>query len=96
MKRYPHIAVITIEADGCLVKGEYIEGLKSYLKITGRYEVTNNDNFTKNRDGNELIVKGIFYTKKRNIDGVKEIIINKESKSVICWEDFQAYSVIYV
>ena len=96
MKRYPHIAVVTIEKDGRIEKGEYIEGAKSHIEITGRYEASGNNKVTKNRDGNEIIVKGAFYTKQHKIDDVNEMMINNESKSVICWEDFQNHSVIYI
>ena len=38
VKRYPHIALVTIEIDGKVVKGEYVEGSKDTIEIKGRYD----------------------------------------------------------
>ena len=97
VKRYPHTAVITLEANGGLVNGEWVEGAKSTLEVTGRFDpVDTSDVVRINAQGNEVIVRGEFYTKQKRVEGATTIEVVGVKRNIICWWDFQTHSVISV
>ena len=38
VKRYPHTAIVTIEANGRLVDGEWVPGKPVEISVPGRYD----------------------------------------------------------
>ena len=38
VKRYPHTAIVTIEANGHLVNGEWVPGKPVEISVPGRYD----------------------------------------------------------
>lgn len=98
MKRHSHTAIVTIQS-GSLVKGEWIEGESSEIKIKGQYFPSNSGQQVKqNADGKEFIVRGEFSTKVRPVKDAVHICIDSIGLDVpiICWEPFQTHSVIYM
>lgn len=99
VKRYPHTAKITVKTDGQLVDGEWVEGSTQVIEIAGRYDPVNtNDVIRENSAGNEVIVRGEFYTNSKRIKGavsleIAELGINR---TIICWWPYQIHSVISV
>lgn len=99
VKRYPHIAIITGETGGSMVNGEWVEGTPISVEIEGRYDPVNTNNVIRqNALGNEVIVRGEFYTQHPVIEGsltleVPELGIKR---SIICWWPYQTHSLISV
>lgn len=99
VKRYPHTAKITIQTPGQIINGEWVEGSAQVIEIAGRYDPVNtNDVIRVNSAGNEVIVRGEFYTSHEKIDGavsleIAELGINR---TIICWWPYQSHSVISV
>lgn len=99
VKRYPHTAKISLKTDGQLVGGEWVEGTDQVIEIAGRYDPVNTNNVIRvNSAGNEVIVRGEFYTKHEKIEGavsleIAELGINR---NIICWWTYQTHSVISV
>lgn len=94
-----HTAVITVEVDGHLENGEWIEGSKQKIEIKGRYVPGNNGNQTvKNIDGNEIVYKGRFMTSTPiNKDATRFLIESKGVEApIINWYPYDSHSVIYV
>lgn len=94
-----HTAIVTLEVDGHLENGEWIEGSKQELTIKGRYIPGNNGNQTvKNKDGNEVIYKGRFMTYNPiNKDAVRLLIESKGVESLIInWYPYDSHTVIYI
>lgn len=98
MKRYPHTAIITIEAGGGMVKGEYQKGTTETIEVQGRYETGDNKGeiIRNNKDGKEVKIKAMFYTKHKNVEGAVKLSITGicNDIAVVMWEDFQSHSVI--
>ena len=98
MVRYPHTAKV-IGDSGSMVDGEWIAGPPTESTIAGRYEAVSTNNIIRhNAAGNEVIVRGEFYTKEKVIPGVSKIEIPElgVSKPIICWTAYQTHSVISV
>ena len=100
MVRYPHKAKI-ISNNDTIVGGECVKGIPSDVEIIGRYEETGTSGrsiLRLNAQGDEMIVKGEFYTKHRKIEGATsfEVVALGVSRPIVCWNDFQTYSVISV
>lgn len=99
VKRYPHTAIITLETGGGLVNGEWVEGAKSTIQVKGRFDPVNNSDVIRiNSQGDEIIVRGEFYTQSKSVSGatileVPELGIKRD---IICWWDFQTHSVISI
>lgn len=99
VKRYPHTAKISVKTDGQLINGEWVEGTNHVIEIAGRYDPINTNNVIRvNSAGNEVIVRGEFYTKHEKIEGavsleIAELGINR---NIICWWTYQTHSVISV
>lgn len=99
VKRYSHLAIITVEVDGHLQNGEWIEGSKQEFAVKGQYFPNNSGNQKKvNIDGNEFNVKGEFSTTAKKIKGATRIKIDSISLNakIESWEQFQTHSVIYI
>lgn len=98
--RYPHIALVIIETGGEVTEGKYVEGSKEVVKVKGRYDSVSDPRFVvrKNAMGQEKEVNGQFYTSVRKIEGATHILIDSLGVNVpiICWDQFQSYSVINV
>lgn len=97
MVRYPHTAKISGD-NGSVVDGEYVLGELSDITIQGRFEASNSNNKIKlNSLGNEVVVKGTFYCPKQALTGNKLVIESMEiNTKIICIEQFQSYTAIYV
>lgn len=100
MVRYPHTAKV-IGDSGSMVDGEWIAGEPAELFVNGRYEESGTSGksiIRFNAAGNEVIVRGEFYTKEKPIPGVSKIEISElgVSKPIICWTPYQTHSVISV
>lgn len=99
VKRYPHIAKITIQTPGQLINGEWVEGSDQVIEIAGRYDPVNTNNVIRqNSAGAEVIVRGEFYTKHEKIDGAVSIEIAELgiNRTIICWWPYQSHSVVSV
>ena len=101
VKRYPHIALVTIEIDGKVVKGEYVEGSKDTIEIKGRYDPAGDARIVIKRNalGAEKQVSGYFYTKTRPVrEKVTRLVVESLGIDVpvICWEPYQSHSIICV
>lgn len=98
--RYSHIALVTIETGGKVTKGKYVEGNKEVVRVKGRYDSVSDPRFVvkKNAMGEEKEVSGQFYTSCRKMEGATHIVIDSLGVDVpiICWDQFQSYSVINV
>jgi exo-beta-1,3-glucanase (GH17 family) len=97
MVRYPHTAIISSD-NGQVVDGEYVIGELSEITVQGRFEASNSNSKIKlNIIGNEVIVRGTFYCSKQQLTGTKLVIesLGVDSK-IICIEQFQTYTAIYV
>ena len=98
VKRYPHQANIIVSGD-TIVGGECVLGNPVNSEIIGRYDVVNTNNIVRaNAAGDEVIIRGEFYTKHKPIVGATKIEITMlgVSKQIVCWHEFQNYSVISV
>ena len=99
VKRYPHIAKITIQTPGQLINGEWVDGSDQVIEIAGRYEPINTNNVIRqNSAGDEVIVRGEFYTKHEKISGAVSLEIAELGikRNIICWWPYQSHSVISV
>lgn len=99
VKRYPHTAKIKVQMPGQLVNGEWIEGSDQVIEIAGRYDPVNTNNVIRqNSAGDEVIVRGEFYTKHEKIDGAVSIEIAELgiNRTIICWWPYQSHSVVSV
>lgn len=99
VKRYPHTALVTVETDGGLVNGEWVEGKTEDVEIIGRFDPTSTDNIIRlNSMGNEVIVRGEFYTPRKKIEGATKLVIPEMgvSRNIICWHNWQTHNVISV
>lgn len=99
VKRFSHTAIITIETQGELVNGEWVEGGKETVKIIGRFEPVDTNNVIRvNAQGNEVIVHGEFYTQHKKIEGATSIEVPELGikRNIICWWPYQSHNVISV
>lgn len=99
VKRYPHTAKVTIQTPGQLINGEWVEGSIQIVEIGGRYDPVNTNNVIReNSTGDEVIVRGEFYTKHEKITGAVSIEIAELGikRNIICWWPYQSHSVISV
>ena len=102
VKRYPHTAIVTIEANGRLVDGEWIPGEPVEISVPGRYDPVSDGRIVlkRNSAGDEAQVHGYFCTKMQPPAGSKFLRLKVESKGidvpVICWELYQSHSIINV
>lgn len=99
VRRHPHIAVITIKTEGVLVDGEWVEGGTEIVEIAGRYDPLNTSNVIRqNENGDEVVVRGEFYTQHEKIVGAVSLEIRSLSikRNIICWWPFQTHNVISV
>ncbi len=104
VKRFPenHKAEVTIEVDGKVVGGEWVEGRKENITISGRFDQSNSSQHIKklNRNGNLLEVLGEYHTTARKPEQGTPIHISIPgidlNKNIIVWEDYQSHSVIYL
>lgn len=101
VKRYPHTARVVIESEGTLDRGKYVKGKTDEIAVLGRYESVSNgrgDVVKKNANGNEKVVKGEFFTKMVRIEGAIRLRISELGVDVeiICWDNYQSYSLISV
>lgn len=102
VKRYLHIAIVTIETDSHLVEGEWVEEKPIELSITGRYDPVSDSAVVMKRNaaGDEAQVHGYFYTKMRPPAEGKFLRLRVDSKGIdvpiICWEPYQSHSIINV
>lgn len=97
MVRYPHTAQIS-GSNGSVVDGEFVPGTPSTKTVQGRFEASNSNSRIKlNSLGNEVIVRGTFFASKQQLEGDKISIaeLNLNAK-IICIEQFQSYTAIYV
>lgn len=97
MVRYPHTATIT-SSNGSVVGGEFVPGTPSTKTVQGRFEASNSNSKIKlNSLGNEVIVRGTFFTSKQQLTGdVLKITELSLDAKIICIEHFQSYTAIYV
>ena len=99
VKRYPHIAIITGESGGSMINGEWVEGTRFTVEIDGRYDPVNTSNVIRvNALGNEVIVRGEFYTQHPRIKGALtlEVPALGIKRQIICWWEYQTHNVISV
>ena len=99
VKRYPHTAKITIQTPGQLINGEWVDGSDQVIEIAGRYEPINTNNVIRqNSAGDEVIVRGEFYTKHEKISGAVSLEIAELGikRNIICWWPYQSHSVVSV
>lgn len=96
---FSHTAIVTIEAEGSLVNGEWIRGELSEIEINGRYYSSNNGSqIRKNDNGDEFVVKGEFTTCELKQKGATRIVIKSKDldEQIQSWEQYQTHSVIYI
>lgn len=99
IKRYSHTAIITVEVDGHLENGEWVEGTPKEFTVKGQYFPNNSGNQEKaNVDGKLFTVKGEFSTTHKKIKDATRIRIDSIGLDVKIesWEQFQTHSVIYI
>lgn len=99
VKRYPHIAIVTVETEGGLVDGEWKEGDTDTVEIIGRFDpVDTSDVIRVNAAGNETIVRGEFYTPVQRIEGATMLEVPELGirRTIICWWPYQSHSLISV
>lgn len=99
VKRYPHTAIITVMVPGQLVNGEWVDGNEETIEVIGRYDPVNtNDVIRLNAQGNEVIVRGEFYTQHEKIAGAVTLEIAELGikRDIICWWPWQSHTVISV
>lgn len=99
-KRYPHTAIITLDTGSKIINGEYAEGNRSTITITGRYEPVDlrMETIKSNVLGDEKRVKGVFYTSVKSPVDAEPIRIKIGELGIdvdiISWDSFQTHSVI--
>ena len=61
VKRYPHTAIVTIEANGHLVNGEWVPGKPVEISVPGRYDPVSDGRIVlkHNSAGDETQVQAI-------------------------------------
>lgn len=99
VKRFPHTAIITYGTEGSMVNGEWVEGKTETVEITGRFDpVDTNDVIRINAAGNEVIVRGEFYTSAKKIDGATTLEVPELGikRNIICWWPWQSHNIISV
>lgn len=99
VKRYPHKAVLTIESGGEVVNGEWSDGTTTTVEVAGRFDPVDTNNIIReNSQGDQVIVKGEFYTQHKKLENVTRIEIAELGikYNVICWWQYQSHSVISV
>lgn len=99
VKRYPHKAIVTYGTEGGLVNGEWVEGKTETIEIVGRFDpVDTSDVIRVNAQGNEVIVRGEFYTQRKKIEGatILEVPELGIKRNIICWFPWQSHNVISV
>ena len=99
IKRYPHKALVTIETDGRLENGDWVEGKKETIEVVGRFDPVNTSDIIRlNSKGDEVIVRGEFYTQHKKVEGAISIEVPEVGikRDIVCWYDFQSHSVISV
>lgn len=99
IKRYSHTAIITVEVDGYLEHGQWIEGSNKEYTVKGQFFPDNSGNQKKlNTNGDVFTVKGEFSTQHKKIKGAVRIKIESIGLDVKVesWEQFQVHSVIYI
>lgn len=99
MVRHPHIAKITVQTKGAIINGEWEDGAKLVYSVKGRYDpLDTNDVIRINEQGNEVVIRGEFYTKQKKIDGAVTLEVPELGikRNIICWWDYQTHSVISV
>lgn len=102
VKRHPHTAIVTIETNGKLVNGEWVDGRISEIVVPGRYDSVSDGTVVlkRNSNGDEKQVHGYFYTKMQPTKDVKYLRLKIASKGIdvpiICWEPYQSHSIINV
>ncbi|SFK99668.1 hypothetical protein SAMN05216357_11071 [Porphyromonadaceae bacterium KH3CP3RA] len=99
VKRFPHTAIVTYGTEGGMVNGEWVEGKTETVEITGRFDPVSTNNVIRiNDQGNEVIVRGEFYTPIRKIEGatILEVPELGIKRNIICWWPFQSHNVISV
>lgn len=99
VKRYPHTAIITGETGGSMVNGEWVEGVPVTIEIIGRYDpVSTNNVIRQNALGDEIIVRGEFYTEHYRIEGATTLEVPELGikRPIICWWSYQTHNVISV
>lgn len=99
VKRFPHTAIITCGTEGGMVNGEWVEGKTETKEITGRFDPVDTDHVIRiNSQGNEVIVKGEFYTPEKKIEGATTLEVPELGieRNIICWWPWQSHNVISV
>lgn len=100
VKRYPHIATVVIESKGSFDRGKYVKGETDEISALGRYESVDSSRevVKKNANGDEKIVHAEFYTQKCKVEGAVRLKIPELGVDVdiICWDNYQSYSLISV
>lgn len=102
VKRYPHTAIVTIDATGKLVDGEWVKGDPVEMPVVGRYDPVSDSVVVlkHNSQGDEKQVHGYFYTKVQPPKDSKFMRLKVASKGIdvpiICWEPYQSHSIICV
>jgi len=99
MVRYPHTATILSSTDWSVENGKHVKGEKSVTKIKGRFDSVNPGNaFKYDKSGNEIKVQGAFYTKHKPVVGAYRLKIDLQGidRQIVCWEEYQKHTVIYV
>ena len=102
VKRYPHTAIVTIEANGHLVNGEWVPGKPVEISVPGRYDPVSDGRIVlkHNSAGDETQVHGYFYSKMQPPADSKFLRLKVASKGidvpVICWEPYQSHSITNV
>lgn len=99
VKRFRHKALVTVEIAGHLENGEWVEGSTDTVEITGRFDpVDTSDVIRVNAAGNEVIVRGEFYTPIKKMEGatILEVPELGIKRNIICWFPWQSHNVISV
>lgn len=102
VKRHPHTAIVTIETDGRLINGEWVDGKPIEMFVSGRYDPVSDGTVVlkTNSLGDEKQVHGYFYTKAQPPKDGKFLRLKVASKGIdvpiICWEPYQSHSIINV
>lgn len=96
------MATVTIESNGELVDGEWVDGDTIEISVPGRYDPVSDGAIVlkANSLGEEKQVHGYFYTKTPLPKDSKFLRLQLVQKgidvSIICWEPYQSHSIINV
>jgi hypothetical protein len=106
VKRRPHTAIVTLESLPRSEHGERVTPESTTIELSGRYDAIRDSReiLIKNAQGDEKKASGYFYTHTRKKvmipEGFQPVRLSVESieidMPVICWDDFQTHSIIYV